>query len=164
MIVEDPFVPAEPDLHVALVFPEIPWNAGNAGRTCLAAGVRLHLVEPLGFSLEDRYLKRAGLDYWPRVAPKIWPSWKAFEKVLPNLGTPFFFTAEGARTYWEVKYPPRSVLIFGSESSGLPPEIRTAYRDQTVSIPMDRSAVRSLNLSTCVALGVYEAQRRRSSP
>ncbi|HET9226501.1 MAG TPA: TrmH family RNA methyltransferase, partial [Thermoanaerobaculia bacterium] len=82
------------DLHVVLVEPEIHWNTGNAGRTCLAAGARLHLVEPLGFSLDEREVRRAGLDYWPRVDPRIWPSWNAFEERMPELGEPFFFSAE----------------------------------------------------------------------
>ena len=81
------------DLHVVLVEPEIHWNTGNAGRTCLAAGAQLHLVGPLGFSLEDKEVRRAGLDYWPRVAPRVWPDWAAFERALPSLGAPFLFTA-----------------------------------------------------------------------
>ena len=80
-----------------LVSPEIPWNTGNAGRTCLAAGAQLHLVEPLGFSLAARPVRRAGLDYWPRVQPRVWDSWAQLEAALPGLGTPFFFTARGGR-------------------------------------------------------------------
>ena len=83
----------ETDLHVVLVEPEIHWNTGNAGRTCLAAGAQLHLVGPLGFSLDDKEVRRAGLDYWPRVAPRVWPDWEAFERALPSLGAPFLFTA-----------------------------------------------------------------------
>ncbi len=150
-------------LHVVLVYPEIPGNAGNAGRTCLATDTQLHLVEPLGFSLEDRYLRRAGLDYWPHVQPVIWPSWEAFEEVLPELGKAFFFTAEAQRSYWQADYPDRSALIFGREGSGLPPELKAAYRHRSVSIPMKSCAVRSLNLSTSVALGVYEAQRQAAA-
>ena len=152
-----------PGLHVVLVFPEIPWNAGNAGRTCLAAGAQLHLVEPLGFSLEDRYLRRAGLDYWPRVQPVVWPSWDALEAELPGLGEPFFFTAGAGRSYWQARYPERSVLVFGREGSGLPADLLERYRDRSVAIPMVGSAVRSLNLSSSVALGVYEARRQAAS-
>ena len=79
-------------MHVVLVHPEIHWNTGNAGRTCLAVGATLHLVEPLGFSLDGRQVKRAGLDYWEHVNPRVWPSWSAFEAELPALGEPFFFS------------------------------------------------------------------------
>ncbi len=147
-------------LHVVLVFPEIPWNTGNAGRTCLAAGAQLHLVEPLGFSLEQHQLRRAGLDYWPQVAPRIWPDWPTFEAQLPQLGEPFLFTAEGTKSLWKVCFPEPSVLIFGREGGGLPLELRQAYAENTVSIPMEPGRVRSLNLSTSVALGVYEARRQ----
>ena len=119
-------------------------------------------MEPLGFSLEDRYLRRAGLDYWPHVKPEVWPSWQAFEEALPELGEPFLFTSEAEHSYWQVSYPERSVLIFGREGAGLPPELRAAYREHTVRIPMESSPVRSLNLSTSVALGIYEARRQAS--
>lgn len=147
-------------LHVVLVEPEIPWNTGNAGRTCLAAGARLHLIEPLGFSLEDRAVRRAGLDYWPNVRPCIWPSWACFEAELAKLGTPRFFAPDGDTLYWDVTYPEPSVLIFGSETKGFPAEIVQVYGGSTVRVPQTDSEVRSLNLSTTVALGVYEARRQ----
>ncbi len=147
-------------LQVALLAPEIPWNTGNLGRTCLAAGARLHLIRPLGFSLEDRYLKRAGLDYWPHVEPRIWPTWGAFEAALPDLGEPFFFSAEADRDLWDVRFGQRPVLIFGSETSGLPPDIRQRYAARMVSIPMRPGPIRSLNLSTAAAVAVYEASRQ----
>lgn len=150
------------DLHVALVEPEIHWNTGNAGRTCLAAGARLHLIEPLGFTLDEREVRRAGLDYWPRVDPRVWPSWTAFEERLPELGEPFFFSAEAERDFWSVEYPERVVLVFGKESVGLSREIRERYRERLVRIPMLDAGLRSLNLSTSVALGVYEVMRQRS--
>jgi tRNA (cytidine/uridine-2'-O-)-methyltransferase len=150
-------------LHVVLVEPEIHWNTGNAGRTCLAAGAQLHLVEPLGFSLGERELRRAGLDYWPRVDPRVWPSWAAFEERLPDLGEPFFFSAEAERDYWSATYPERTVLVFGRESVGLPPEIRERYRDRLLKIPMLDPGLRSLNLSTSVALALYEALRQQRS-
>lgn len=153
-----------PELHVVLVHPEIHWNTGNAGRTCLAAGARLHLVEPLGFSLAERQVRRAGLDYWPRVAPRRWADWQAFEAALPELGTAFFFTREAPRTLWDVAFPPRSVLIFGRESVGLPSEIRDRHREHLVGIPMADPEIRSLNLSTAVALGCYEVLRQRRMP
>ncbi|HKI02692.1 MAG TPA: tRNA (cytidine(34)-2'-O)-methyltransferase [Thermoanaerobaculia bacterium] len=151
-------------LHVVLVEPEIHWNTGNAGRTCLAAGAQLHLVRPLGFFLSGRQVKRAGLDYWPRVNPEIWSSWNEFAAELPHLGEPFLFSAEAERDYWSVAYPERTVLIFGKESVGLPPEIRERHRDRLVKIPMMDPEIRSLNLSTSVALASYEVMRQRRSP
>jgi len=148
-------------LHVVLVEPEIHWNTGNAGRTCLAVGARLHLVRPLGFFLGERQVKRAGLDYWPRVDPWIWSDWREFEAELPDLGEPFFFSAEAERDYWSFDYPERTVLIFGKESAGLPPEIRERHRDRLVRIPILDPEIRSLNLSTSVALAVYEVMRQR---
>src|SRR5262245_36400398 len=88
-------------IHVVLVHPEIHWNTGNAGRTCLATGAMLHLVEPLGFSLDERQVKRAGLDYWEHVALRVWPGWEAFEDELPRLGEPFFFSTKATRVYWD---------------------------------------------------------------
>jgi tRNA (cytidine/uridine-2'-O-)-methyltransferase len=148
-------------LHVVLVEPEIHWNTGNAGRTCLAVGARLHLIRPLGFFLTERQIRRAGLDYWSRVNPMIWDRWEDFEADLPDLGEPFFFTAEGTRDYWSIEYPEDTVLIFGKESVGLAPEIRQRYPDRLVRIPMRDPEVRSLNLSTSVALGAYEVARQR---
>jgi tRNA (cytidine/uridine-2'-O-)-methyltransferase len=156
---------ADPDLHVVLVEPEIHWNTGNAGRTCLAAGARLHLVEPLGFSLDEREVRRAGLDYWPRVDLRVWTSWTEIEERLSEMGEPFFFSSEAPRTsFWDVRYPRRAVLVFGRESVGLSPEIRDRWRDRLVAIPMLDPALRSLNLSTSVALALYEILRQRRSP
>ncbi len=150
-------------LHVVLVEPEIHWNTGNVGRTCLAVGAQLHLIEPLGFSLDDKQVRRAGLDYWPRVAPRIWKSWIAFEAQLPNLGEPYFFSAEGTRTYWQVDYPARTVLIFGRESTGLADDLRLRHQERLLYIPMDKDPqLRSLNLSTSVALALYEVQRQQA--
>ena len=151
----------EPALHVVLVHPEIHWNAGNAGRTCLAAGAQLHLVRPLGFSLDEREVRRAGLDYWERVDPFVWQDWSDLERALPGLGEPFLFSAEAPRTLWDVAFPPRSVLIFGRESVGLPAEIRARHADRLVRIPMLDPALRSLNLSTSVAIAAYEVLRQR---
>lgn len=151
----------ERQLHVVLVHPEIHWNTGNAGRTCLAVGARLHLIEPLGFSLDEKEVRRAGLDYWPRVDPRVWPSWEAFEAALPELGEPWFFSAEGERTLWEIDYPERAVLVFGKESEGLPPDLRARHPDRLVRIPMADRELRSLNLSTAVAVAAYEVLRQR---
>lgn len=147
-------------LHVCLVHPEIHFNTGNVGRTCLAAGARLHLVEPLGFSLDDAAVRRAGLDYWPRVEPRVWPGWRELEGSLPELGEPFFFTSEAERTLWDVAYPERTVLVFGPESVGLEPAIRQQYEDRLLRIPMADPALRSLNLSTSVGIALYEVLRQ----
>src|SRR6185503_7468800 len=118
--------------HVVLVHPEIHWNTGNAGRTCLAAGAILHLIEPIGFSLEERQVKRAGLDYWEFVDLRVWASWDAFEQELPALGEPFFFSTKGARKFWDAPLGANddTVLIFGSETRGLPSAILDRYADR----------------------------------
>jgi tRNA (cytidine/uridine-2'-O-)-methyltransferase len=147
-------------LHVAIVAPEIPWNTGNTGRTCLAVGAHLHLIEPLGFSLAEREIRRAGLDYWARVAPTVWPDWASFEARLPELGAPFFFAPRARRSFRDVEYPQRTVLVFGCESVGLPPEIIARHAAETVEIPMRDRELRSLNLSTSVAVAAYEVCRQ----
>ncbi len=149
-----------PRLHVALVAPEIHWNTGNAGRTCLAVGAQLHLVDPLGFSLAGREVRRAGLDYWERVAVQRWDGWDSFERALPALGAPYFFSADADLDYWDVEYPSPVTLVFGGESRGLPGELRERYRDRLVRLPIADREVRSLNLSTCVGIAVYEVLRQ----
>jgi tRNA (cytidine/uridine-2'-O-)-methyltransferase len=149
-----------PELHVVLVEPEIHWNTGNAGRTCLAAGAQLHLVRPLGFSLDDAQVRRAGLDYWERVRPRVWDSWDELELALPTLGAPLFFSSAGAHDFQRVRYPRPAVLVFGRESVGLAPDLLARHRDHTVRVPMLDPELRSLNLSTTVALGAFEALRQ----
>jgi tRNA (cytidine/uridine-2'-O-)-methyltransferase len=150
-------------IHVVLVHPEIHWNTGNAGRTCLATGATLHLVEPLGFSLDERQVKRAGLDYWPHVDLRVWPAWDAFERALPALGEPFFFSTKASRPFWDAPLggPDNVVLIFGRETGGLPEDLHTRYRERFVTMPMMSPLVRSLNLSTSVGIAVYEVLRQR---
>ena len=150
--------------HVVLVHPEIHWNTGNAGRTCLAVGATLHLIEPLGFSLDDARVKRAGLDYWKHVDLKVWPGWNAFERELPSLGDPYFFSTKGTRSFWDAPLGASEnvVLIFGRETGGLPDEIYEKYADRLVRIPIVSPHVRSLNLSTSVALAAYEVMRARA--
>lgn len=150
-------------LHVVLVEPEIHWNTGNAGRSCLAAGAQLHLVEPLGFSLDEREVRRAGLDYWERVRPRVWTSWDALEAALPGLGEPFLASPDATRELWQVRYPARTVLVFGRESVGLPAPVRERFRDRLVRLPMQDPALRSLNLSTCVGVLLYEVLRQWQS-
>lgn len=152
---------AASDLHVVLVSPEIAWNVGNAGRTCLAAGARLHLVRPLGFSLDDREVRRAGLDYWERLAPVVWPGWQELDAALPTLGEPYYLSTEGDRVLWDVDFAERVVLVLGRESVGLPSELRERNRARLVRIPMADGSVRSLNLSTSVAVALFEVLRQR---
>jgi len=154
--------------HVVLVHPEIHWNTGNAGRTCLATGATLHLIEPLGFSLADREVKRAGLDYWEHLDLRVWPSWDAFERELPTLGATYFFSPKATRLVWDAPLGAAKsvVLVFGRETDGLPAELHERYRERLVAMPILSPLVRSLNLSTSVAIAVYEVlrQRRASLP
>lgn len=149
--------------HVVLVYPDIHWNTGNAGRTCLAAGARLHLIEPLGFSLDDSRVKRAGLDYWAHVDLHVWPNWETFEAQLPSLGEPYFFSTKATRSLWDAPLgaPEGVVLVFGSETAGLPAELHEKYRDRFVAMPILSPRVRSLNLSNSVAIAAYEVLRQR---
>jgi tRNA (cytidine/uridine-2'-O-)-methyltransferase len=151
-------------IHVVLVNPEIHWNTGNAGRTCLAVGATLHLIEPLGFSLDDRQVKRAGLDYWEHVDLRLWPNWAAFEEQLPSLGEAFFFSTKAKRMFWDAALGDAKdvVLIFGRETGGLPPELHERYGDRFITMPIASPLVRSLNLSTSVGIAVYEVLRQRA--
>lgn len=146
-----------------LVHPEIHWNTGNAGRTCLAAGATLHLIEPLGFSLDEREVKRAGLDYWEHVDMRVWSSWDEFERVLPTLGDPYFLSTKATRVLWDAPLAGGNdvVLVFGRETGGLPVDLHERYSDRFVSLPILSPRVRSLNLSSSVAIAVYEVLRQR---
>lgn len=143
--------------------PEIPPNTGNIARTCAATGTTLHLVEPLGFSLADRYLKRAGVDYWHLVDVQVHADWTDALRSLAHAGAFHFFTSHGGVLYSEVRYGLNDVLVFGRESTGLPANILEAQRDAWRIIPM-KPGVRSLNLSNAVAIAVYEALRQREFP
>ena len=149
----------ETERHVVLVEPEIHWNTGNIGRTCLAVGARLHLIEPLGFSLASREVKRAGLDYWPKVALQVWQSFGQLERHLnPNDDEVVLLTKSGEKDFWSIPKPRRLILVFGSETRGLPQEIIARYRLSTYFIPIS-SEIRSLNLSTAVGITLYESLR-----
>ena len=152
-------------MHVVLVNPEIHWNTGNAGRTCLAVGANLHVIEPIGFSLDDRQVKRAGLDYWEHVDLRVWPDWPSFERVLPTLGEPYFFSTRATRMYWDATFGAAAdvVLIFGRETGGLPDDLHDRFRERFVTMPLASPHVRSLNLSTSVGIAVYEVLRQRRS-
>lgn len=160
---DEPQPESAPATHVVLVHPEIHWNTGNAGRTCLALGATLHLIEPLGFSLDERQVKRAGLDYWEHVDLHVWPDWATFESHLPALGEPFFFSTKATRSFWDAPLGASSdvVLVFGRETGGLPDELHDRYRERFVQVPILSTRVRSLNLSTSVALAAYEVLRQR---
>jgi tRNA (cytidine/uridine-2'-O-)-methyltransferase len=149
------------NVHVVFVEPEIHWNTGNAGRSCLAVDAQLHLVGPLGFSLDAREVKRAGLDYWPKVAPRVWPSWDAFEPELTRLGRPWFFSPDAERDFWDVDFTPPCVLLFGKESVGFSDTIRERHREALIRIPQLEASIRSLNVSTCVGIALYEVARQR---
>jgi tRNA (cytidine/uridine-2'-O-)-methyltransferase len=145
--------------HVVLVAPEIHWNTGNAGRTCLGAGAALHLIKPLGFSLESREVKRAGLDYWPKVDLSVWDDFDSFaEAMRPKPGEMALFSKGGSKSFWSMPSPPRLFLIFGSETLGIPEDIRSLYEDAIYRIPITED-IRSLNLSTAVGIALYESLR-----
>jgi len=150
-------------IHVVLVHPEIHWNTGNAGRTCLATGATLHLIEPLGFSLDERQVKRAGLDYWEHVDLRVWPDWAAFEAELPSLGEAYFFSTKATRPLWDAPLGEAGdvVLVFGRETAGLPGDLYERYRERLVGMPILSPDVRSLNLSTSVGIALYEVLRQR---
>ncbi len=147
--------------HVVLIAPEVHWNTGNIGRTCLGAGAVLHLVRPLGFSLEDRQVKRAGLDYWPSVPLKVWDDFDHFMLgMAPKDREIALLTKNGARPYWQMPSPGRLFLLFGSETKGLPEAILKRFRDKTYHIPI-HSKIRCLNLSTSVGIALYESVRQQ---
>ena len=150
-------------IHVVLVHPEIHWNTGNAGRSCLAAGATLHLIKPLGFSLDERELRRAGLDYWEYVDLRVWDSWDAFERELPRLGPAYFFSTKGKRLVWDAPLGESAdvVLVFGRETGGLPATIHERFADRMLTIPIASTHVRSLNLSTAVGIALFEVLRQR---
>lgn len=152
----------EPLLHIVLHQPEIPPNTGNIGRSCVAVGAKLWLVKPLGFSLEEKQLRRAGMDYWPHLELEVVESWAEIEQKLAEplaAGRAWFFTKSASQIYTEASFRAGDVLVFGSETSGLPPAIVEKYPAQTLRIPM-RSQVRSLNLSSAAAAAMYEAVRQ----
>ncbi len=148
----------EPLLHVVLYEPEIPHNAGSVGRTCVAVGAKLWLVRPLGFRVDDYYLRRAGLDYWERLVWEVVDDWAALSHALPE-GRRWLFTKKAERSYLDVAYRKGDVLVFGSESQGLPSSLLAEDGAARLRIPI-RSDVRSLNLSNSVAVAIYEALRQ----
>ena len=143
--------------HVVLVSPQVHWNTGNIGRTCLGADAFLHLIQPLGFSLKSKEVKRAGLDYWPEVKLSVWEDFETFMKnVKPRQEEIALLTKNGAKPFWEFPALKRLFLIFGSETLGLPQTILASYPDATYYIPIT-DKIRCLNLSTAVGVALYES-------
>ncbi|MBS3886331.1 MAG: tRNA (uridine(34)/cytosine(34)/5-carboxymethylaminomethyluridine(34)-2'-O)-methyltransferase TrmL [Firmicutes bacterium] len=149
-------------MHVVLVEPEIPPNTGNISRTCAVTGTALHLVGPLGFSIDDRQLKRAGLDYWQFLKLYIHEDLHQFLQTVATENF-WFLTTHGKRNYAEINYQPSDFLVFGKETAGLPKELLAAYPERTVRIPMGPE-LRSLNLANSVAIVLYEALRQQGFP
>lgn len=147
-------------LNIVLHEPEMPANTGNIGRTCVAAGARLHLIEPLGFSINDKMVKRAGLDYWDKLDVTVYDDFNDFCERNP--GTKIYMaTTKAHKTYTEVSYEPDCYIMFGKESAGIPEEILVDHEDTCVRIPMIGD-IRSLNLSNSVAIVLYEALRQNN--
>lgn len=149
----------EPLFHVVLHEPEIPNNTGNIGRTCIATGCALHLIRPLGFSTSVKALRRAGLDYWPRLSPLEHDGWPEF-LAARRPASVWFFTTRASRPVWEARLDPGDYLVFGKETRGLPEAILAAYPDRLAGLPMVPGE-RSLNLATAVCAVVYEGIRQQ---
>ena len=149
-------------LHVVLIEPEIPPNTGNIARLCLAAGARLHLVEPLGFSIDDKALKRAGMDYWQDVDVHTWPDFAALQSAAGNDARFFYFTTKTQRAYWDAAFRDCDHLVFGRETRGLPESLLAENEPHCLTIPMAANA-RSLNLATSAGIALYEAKRQIAS-
>tara|TARA_R110002096_G_scaffold87448_4_gene200686 strand:- start:1957 stop:2409 length:453 start_codon:yes stop_codon:yes gene_type:complete len=147
-------------LNVVLYQPEIPPNTGNIGRLCHATGTQLHLIEPLGFSLEEKALKRAGLDYWEELSPKIWASYEEFSASVPEGKGLYFLTTKSDHAYWDAELKEGDYLMFGPETRGLPDSILEARSGDCLTIPQTNG--RSLNLATSVGIVLYEGIRQIS--
>jgi len=151
-------------MNVVLVEPEIPPNTGNVARLCAATRTTLHLIEPLGFKLDDAQLKRAGMDYWQHVQWHRWRNWSAFTAGLQPDARLWFVESGGAQHYAQVKFAPSDYLVFGRETAGLPRALLAENSERWLRIPMFNPDARSLNLSNCVALVLYEALRQQGFP
>jgi tRNA (cytidine/uridine-2'-O-)-methyltransferase len=147
-------------MHIVLLEPEIPPNTGNVARLCAATGSKLHLIDPLGFKLDDSQLKRAGMDYWEHVEWHRWPNWAGFSDKLCTNANLWFIESGGPRLYTEARFAQQDYLVFGRETAGLPRKLLQDHRDSWLRIPMFNPSARSLNLSNCVALVLFEALRQ----
>jgi tRNA (cytidine/uridine-2'-O-)-methyltransferase len=151
-------------MHIVLVEPEIPPNTGNIARSCAATGAKLHLVKPLGFSIDDKTLKRAGLDYWPYVDLEVHENLEEFLNKYKDMPM-YLATTKGIRSYTEVSYEEDAMLLFGRETAGLPRELIEKYKDRTIRIPMSKDTrLRSLNLSNSANIVLFEALRQHDFP
>ena len=145
--------------NVVLVHPEIPQNTGNIGRLCVSTNTRLHLIEPLGYSLDDKYIKRSGMDYWKFLDITIYKDWKEFLKKNPEAEM-YFLSTKATKVFWDCPYPDNCFLVFGSEGGGLPAEFYDIYEERLYMLPMDGKFHRSLNLANSVAVALFEGLRR----
>ncbi|HYV27241.1 MAG TPA: tRNA (cytidine(34)-2'-O)-methyltransferase [Candidatus Eisenbacteria bacterium] len=148
-------------MHIVLLEPEIPPNTGNVARLCSATKTTLHLIEPFGFKLDDKQLKRAGMDYWQHVEWHRWQNWKAFFAQLPSNPRVWFVESNAPRHYAEISYHADDYLVFGRETAGLPAQLLEENHERWIRIPMFNPKSRSLNLSNCVALVLFEALRQQ---
>ena len=148
--------------HIVLFEPEIPHNAGAAGRLALATDSTLHLIEPLGFSLEDKYVRRTGLDYWQDVKLHVWKSFDQLRAAAKSDAQFWFLSTKATNSPWQAKFRPGDYLVFGPETRGLPGSLIAEAGNQALRIPMAPGGTRSLNLSTAVAIILYEAARQQN--
>ncbi len=149
-------------MNIVLLEPEIPPNTGNVARLCAATGATLHLIEPFGFKLDDSQLKRAGMDYWQHVTWHRWKNWAEFQSQVQPASTLWFIESNGPKRYSDAQFSLDDYLVFGRETAGLPKSLLEQHRDHWLRIPMFNPAARSLNLSNCVALVLFEALRQRN--
>ena len=150
-------------VNIVMVHPEIPHNTGAAGRLALATDATLHLIEPLGFAIDDKAVKRAGLDYWKNVSVKTWSSWEDFESHLAVDARLFLLTTKTNKPYWDQQFKPNDSLVFGRETKGLEDSLIKQYYDNAITIPMKSGSTRSLNLATSIGIVLFEAVRQISS-
>jgi tRNA (cytidine/uridine-2'-O-)-methyltransferase len=148
-------------MNIVLVEPEIPPNTGNVARLCAATKTRLHLIEPFGFQLDDKQLKRAGMDYWEQVEWRRWPNWTVFRESVPAEARIWFVESDGPKVYSEVRFGAGDYLVFGRETAGLPRQLLEANRESWLRIPMFNPQSRSLNLANCAAIVLFEALRQQ---
>jgi tRNA (cytidine/uridine-2'-O-)-methyltransferase len=148
--------------HIVLVSPDIPHNAGAAGRLAVATGATLHLIRPLGFSLDDKHVRRTGLDYWSQVELRVWDSFAELTAAADPAAGFWLLSTKARRSPWQAEFSPGDYLVFGSETRGLPEEMVAAAGERALCIPMKPGGIRSLNLSTAVGIVLYEAIRQQS--
>ena len=148
-------------IHIVLVEPEIPGNTGNIGRSCLAAGAHLHLVKPLGFSLDDAKVKRAGLDYWKHVALSVHENLQEAAEQIPGFDRALWFSTHAQTNFFDVEIPDPAVLVFGRETKGLGDALRGEHAQRLVKLPINSEHIRSLNLANSAAIALYETLRQR---